>query len=66
MSLDDNFINVNNYIYDTNICRKCNKGELIPVDQDGILICNNCANNFEYLIENEKPSYKEPPKEVCF
>ena len=22
--------------------------------------------NFQYLIENEKPSYKEPPKEVCF
>ena len=20
----------------------------------------------QYLIENEKPSYKEPPKEVCF
>ena len=20
----------------------------------------------KYLIENEKPSYKEPPKEVCF
>ena len=20
----------------------------------------------QYLIENEKPSYKEPPKEICF
>ena len=27
---------------------------------------NNCFKNTPYLIENEKPSYKEPPKEVCF
>jgi hypothetical protein len=25
-----------------------------------------CSVNVPYLIENEKPSYKEPPKEVCF
>ena len=35
-------------------------------DDEGILICNNCGVNIPYLIENEKPSYKEPPKEVCF
>ena len=23
-------------------------------------------NRFSYLVEHEKPSYKEPPKEVCF
>ena len=44
----------------------CNKGELIPVIHEGILICNNCSKNIKFLIENEKPSYKEPPKEVCF
>ena len=26
---------------------------------------NTCVGT-KYLIENEKPSYKEPPKEVCF
>jgi len=30
------------------------------------LICNVCSRSITYLIENEKPSYKEPPKEVCF
>ena len=42
------------------------KGELIPLDDEGVLICNSCSTNVQYLIENEKPSYKEPPKEVCF
>ena len=29
-------------------------------------MCNICFRSIPYLIENEKPSYKEPPKEVCF
>lgn len=31
-----------------------------------MLVCNNCSANLKYIIENDKPSYKEPPKEVCF
>ena len=30
------------------------------------MICNKCFCNTKFLIENEKPTYKEPPKEVCF
>jgi hypothetical protein len=63
---DDNFIDVNNFVCQTDICQYCFKGELIPLEDEGILICNMCARNIPYLIENEKPSYKEPPKEVCF
>jgi hypothetical protein len=67
-NIDDSYIPSEEYIYNTSICRKCSRGELIPVDYDGIVICNNplCACQFQYLIENEKPSYKEPPKEICF
>ena len=59
-------INFSDYIFDKDICSECNKGELIQVNQDGIMICNNCYKNFKYLVDNEKPSYKEPPKEICF
>jgi hypothetical protein len=65
-SIDESFLDINAFIRPTDICHSCYKGELIPMDSDGILICNNCSRNFRYLIENEKPSYKEPPKEVCF
>ena len=30
------------------------------------MICKKCGSRYEYLVEHEKPSYKEPPKEVCF
>ena len=65
-NVDDDFININNFIVPTDICKICNKGELIPIDHEGMLVCNNCSVSVQYLIENEKPSYKEPPKEVCF
>jgi hypothetical protein len=64
--INSDLIDVNNFVIPTNICDTCNKGELIPMEEEGILICNKCSKNKPYLIENEKPSYKEPPKEVCF
>ena len=66
INLDQNFININDYVYSTDVCQTCFKGEMIPVEHEGIMVCNNCSNHMTYLIENEKPSYKEPPKEACF
>jgi hypothetical protein len=65
-NIDDTFIDVNSFICQTDVCQICHKGELIPLEDEGILICNICFRSIPYLIENEKPSYKEPPKEVCF
>lgn len=65
-NIDETFLDINNYLGIANLCKYCNIGELIPIEDDGALICNNCFKNVPYLIENEKPSYKEPPKEVCF
>jgi len=65
-NIDDVFLDVNSFVCQTDICQYCYKGELIPLEDEGILICNTCSRNIPYLIENEKPSYKEPPKEVCF
>jgi hypothetical protein len=65
-NIDDTFIDVNSFICQTDVCQICHKGELIPLEDEGILICNTCFRSIPYLIENEKPSYKEPPKEVCF
>lgn len=65
-NIDDTFIDVNQYVQPCDICQYCHLGELIPLEDDGVLICNKCSRHIPYLIENEKPSYKEPPKEVCF
>jgi hypothetical protein len=65
-NIDDIFLDVNAFVCQTDICKICHTGELIPLEDEGIMICNACSRSIPYLIENEKPSYKEPPKEVCF
>jgi len=64
--LDDKFFDINAFVCQTDICRYCNKGEMLPLEDEGVLICSECSRNVPYLIENEKPSYKEAPKEICF
>ena len=65
-NINENYLNINSFVFQTDICQSCNKGELIPIDDEGIMVCNMCSKSIRYLIENDKPSYKEPPKEVCF
>ena len=65
-NIDDSFLDVNQFVYQSDVCQYCHIGELIPLEDEGIVICNTCSRSLAYLIENEKPSYKEPPKEVCF
>ena len=65
-NIDTAFFDINNFITNSDICKECRKGELIPAEHEGVIICNNCSISSKYIIENDKPSYKEPPKEVCF
>ena len=58
--------NMDKYAYPRDICDTCNKGEMIHIEEEGQLVCSECYCSIPYLFENEKPSYKEPPKEVCF
>lgn len=65
-NVSDEFLDVNNFVYPTDICNTCHKGELVPLEEEGLMVCNVCSRSVPFLIENDKPSYKEPPKEVCF
>ena len=63
-NIDDKNIKIENYKIKYDLC-ECG-GELIPIECQGILVCKKCSKQHKFLIEHEKPSYKEPPKEVCF
>jgi len=65
-NIDNSFLDLNSYVYASDICSYCYKGELIPNDEEGLLLCSNCYHTLPYLTENEKPSYKEQPKEISF
>ena len=58
-NIDPNYLNYDKFIYPSDICNICNNGELIFVDSEGMTICSNCSNSIKYLIDRDKPSYKE-------
>lgn len=62
---DKNYIN-NNLICNSNICYYCKSEKINNLPHDGLLYCNECST-IEYIItDNEKPGYKEPPKEISY
>ena len=65
-NINPSYLDLSKFVNKNDICSKCGEGELIPIDNEGILVCNKCFTNFKFLVENDKPTYKEPPKEVCF
>jgi hypothetical protein len=60
--------NIQDFIVPSDICESCRAGEMIPQDEEGILICNNqkCGKFITYIIDNSKPTNKEPPNEVSY
>lgn len=60
------YFDIDKYIHPNHLCISCNKGEMIPVAGDGVVVCNKCGVQQPFITDCEKPSYKEPPKEVCF
>jgi len=67
-NVNNEIINIQDFAFPTDVCLICKKGELIPQDEEGILICNNfsCGSFVTYIIDSSKPSNKEPPNEVSY
>lgn len=51
------------FIQQENICPECNL-QLLLYPSDGIYICSGCGYISEKTLEQETPSYKDPPREV--
>ena len=63
--IDTNYVSkikIDGEIYKCNQC----SNEMTLYPSDGIQICNQCGNQEFILIESDKPSFKDPPLEVCY
>ena len=62
--IDKNYITINND--DVPIFDKCSlcHVEMLLNNNTGILICPNCGATENIIIDSDKPSFKEPPKEM--
>ena len=67
-NVNNEITNIQDFVVTTDVCQYCFKGELIPQDEEGILICNNdkCAKFITYIVDSSKPVNKEPPNEVSY
>ena len=63
--VDSKSITDKNKDEDIEICLDCNIQKLI-ISSEGLMICPNCRVQEYILIDCDKPSYKEPPKEISY
>ena len=62
-SIDKNYIiEIDDEDRDVNLCSKCHT-EMLLNQNAGILICPSCGIVENIIINSDKPSYKDPPKE---
>ena len=61
-------LHLQEYVLDSETCLLCNQGELIPLEEEGVLICNNtqCGKFLIHIVDNHKPLNKEMPNEVSY
>jgi hypothetical protein len=67
-NVNNEIVNVQDYVYSSDVCNLCMHGEMIQQDEEGVLICNNpqCGNLVTHIIDSAKPVNKEPPNEVSY
>jgi hypothetical protein len=61
---DDNFV-LKNEDSNIDICQECGLEKTLYIS-DGKLICNLCGEETTILVDSDKPSYKDPPREVSY
>jgi hypothetical protein len=67
-NVNNEILNIQDFVIPSDVCEFCRKGEMIPQDEEGILICNNtsCGKFVTYIVDSSKPNNKEPPSEVSY
>jgi hypothetical protein len=67
-NVNNEIVNIQDFVVPSDVCEICHRGELIPQDEEGILICNNkdCGKFITYIVDSSKPANKEPPSEVSY
>ena len=63
-NINNNFI-YKNFTQKINFCAHCNIEKTLYLSI-GKNICHKCGDESEILIESDKPSYKDPPREVTY
>ena len=63
--IDDTCINENYTDNEIELCKLCNNCMNINLE-DGNVVCPRCGNTEKIILNTEKPSYKDPPREISY
>jgi hypothetical protein len=63
---DDNYIDNSVVNAEPNLCSFCNEETLYYCVNESIFCCEKCYTIEKIITDNEKPSYKDPPKEISY
>jgi hypothetical protein len=68
MNTEGKIVHTDDFHVDTLICMSCHKGEMIPQDDEGTLVCNHaqCGKYISHIVDNQKTSHTEVPAEICY
>ena len=50
----------------TDYCEYCGSINMTMLPNDGMCFCNDCYTVETIIVDHEKPSYKDPPKEISY
>jgi len=62
---EENYINNSDSDDNLDLCPKCNVERTLYLSE-GIMVCKNCGEQTFVIIDSDKPSYKDPPREICY
>jgi hypothetical protein len=67
-NVNNEFTNIQDYFVSCDVCDVCNQGEMVPQEDEGVMICNNlkCGRFITHIVDSNKPNNKEPPNEVSY
>lgn len=65
LSKVDNYIIKEECEQKIEVCNNCGHEKILFISE-GKLICTHCGDESTILIDSDKPSYKDPPREVCY
>jgi len=63
--VDEDFILKNEKEINVDICPECNVEKILYLSE-GFVVCPKCGEQNFILIDSDKPSYKDPPREVSY
>lgn len=61
----DEFLDIDNFTVPKNLCHQCRESEMLPVEEDGMLVCDNCGFCLTGFIETtEKCNFQDLTSDV--